>query len=197
MIFQLPNIPVGKSSFCKGFTCSVAHSCQTTPTVPVTIQLWMNHYYLHFCNIQGQNEQKFLIRWRSWSLVFGISLPTKLCCLCGNRTNMFPSRPLQDCKITLQQLLQVSAKLVSRCQSLDPELITKFPQAVYNYPLVILIFFCPLYNDKHCCSENLALAPNNFTMSQNCQHWHLYLKWKFSQAKNRNSHENPCHFQPC
>lgn len=132
MIFQLPNIPVWKSSFWEGFTCSVAHSYQTTPTVPVTIQLWMNHYYLPFCNIGEQNEQKFLIRWRSWSLVFAISLPTKLFCLCGNRTNIFPSRPLQNCKITLQQLLQVFAKLVSRCQSLDPELITKFAQAVYN-----------------------------------------------------------------
>lgn len=50
----------------------------------------------------------------------------------GNRTNVFPSRPLQNWKITLQQFLQVFAKL---CQdiSLDPELIPKFLQIVYDF----------------------------------------------------------------
>lgn len=40
MIFQLSNIPVWKSSFWEGFTCSVAHSCWTTPSLWLSSCEW-------------------------------------------------------------------------------------------------------------------------------------------------------------
>lgn len=37
MIFQLPNIPVWKSTLWEAFSCSVVHSCKTILTVPTAL----------------------------------------------------------------------------------------------------------------------------------------------------------------
>ena len=134
MIFQLPNNPVWKSALWEAFTWSVVHSCKTTPitSTPLSSCGWPTNI-CNFWSTWGQNDRRLLRRWRSWSLVFATSLPTSLFCVRGNRTNALLSRPLQNCKITLQNLLQAFAKLVSRCQSLDSELIPKFLQIVCNF----------------------------------------------------------------
>lgn len=64
------------------------------------------------------------------------------CPVCGNRITVLLSRPLQNCKIMQQHLLQVFASGVSISESPDPELIPNTKLLHIFYTFNFFWFFC-------------------------------------------------------